>query len=191
MEYNVEEKEIIINRKINELDKFALGFTKVIIKYTDYVIISGYISILLGRARATEDIDMFIKKIPKPKFLELYEDLKKHDFWCLNAEDVNEVYNYLEEKLAIRFARINQAIPNFELKYPREAIDSDTFNDCLIAILPEGKLKISSLERQIAFKKYYLKSKKDIEDALHMEELFKDKLDQAKINKLKRLINKL
>jgi hypothetical protein len=55
-------------------------------------------------------------------------------------------------------------------------------------ILPEGKLKISSLERHLAFKRYFLKSQKDLEDALHVEELFKDKIDYHKINKLKELL---
>src|SRR3989344_3953814 len=191
MEYNIEKREITTNRKLNELDKFALEFIKIIEKYTDYVIISGYISILLGRARATEDIDMFIQKIPKEKFSVLYNDLKNNGFWCLNAEDVNEIFDYLEEGLAVRFARLNQAIPNFEIKYPQRIIDKETFNDYLIAILQNGKLKISSLERQIAFKRFYLKSEKDIEDAVHIEELFKEKIDNDKINKLKRIIEKL
>ena len=191
MEYNIDKKEIIINRKLNELDKFVIEFVEIVRKYMDYIIISGYISILLGRSRATEDIDIFIKKIPLEKFSEFYEDIKNKGFWCLNAEDVNEIYEYLDNNMAVRFARVNQSIPNFELKYPARVIDSETFDDFLIAILPMGRLKISSLERQIAFKRYYLMSEKDLEDAVHIEEIFKEKLNKEKINKLKNQLEKI
>ncbi len=128
------------------------------------------------------------KKISKERFSEMYEDLKANGFWCLNTEDLDEVYTYLEENLAIRFARLNQAIPNFEIKYPKNRIDNETFVDYITVVLPNFKLKISSLERQIAFKRFYLKSQKDIEDALHIEELFKEKLDKDKINKFKDIV---
>ena len=132
-----------------------------------------------------------LKKLPIDKFFELFKELKENEFWCLNVEEPDEIYNYLMEILPVRFARINQAIPNFELKWSENRIDSEIFSDFIIAILPEGELKISSLERHIAFKRYYLKSKKDIEDAIHVEELFNDKLDKEKINKLKKLIEEL
>ena len=61
----------------------------------------------------------------------------------------------------------------------------------IIVKLPYGKLIISSLERQIAFKRYYLKSEKDLEDAMHIEELFKEEIDYEKINKLKKIITNI
>lgn len=191
MEYNPEKKEIILDRELNKLDRFALDFTSILEKHADYVIISGYVSILLGRSRATEDIDVFIKKISLEQFSELYKDLQRKDFECINAETPEEIFSYLKDWLAIRFARKNAPIPNFEVKFPKRDVDRETFNDFITVILPSGKLKISSLERQIAFKMYYLKSEKDIEDALHIEELFKNQLDYGKINKLKNIIENM
>jgi len=191
MEYDVNKKEIILNRELSKLDKFVLDFIKILEKHIDYVIISGYVSILLGRTRATEDIDVFIEKISLEKFSEFYEDAKEQGFECINAEKTEEVFSYLKEGLAIRFSKENLPVPNFEIKFPKREIDKETFNDFIIVILPEGKLKISSLERQVAFKKYYLKSEKDIEDASHIEELFKDKLDYNKINKFKNIIKNI
>lgn len=75
MKYNKERREIILDKELNKIDKFIFDFISIIEKYVDYVIISGYVSILLGRSRATEDVDIFIKKIPKEKFIEMYEDL--------------------------------------------------------------------------------------------------------------------
>ena len=188
MEYNIKGKEIKSNKILNKLDKFALKFIKIIEKYTDYVIISGYISILLGRARATEDIDVFIKKIDFNEFSKLYEELENSGFWCINAENPKEVFSYLNDGLAVRFSRKNEPIPNFEVKFPKRKIDEETFNDFITVKLKEGVIKISSLERQIAFKRYYLKSGKDIEDAEHIEKTFKGQIDYEKVNKLKKII---
>lgn len=188
MEYNVKRREIKLDRKLNVLDKFVLDFIRITEKYTDYVIISGYVSILLGRSRATEDVDIFIERIPEEKFLKLYNELKENGFWCLNSEDGKEIYSYLQDNLAARFSYKGKTIPNFEVKFPKDNLDKETFKDFITVILPQGKLKISSLERHIAFKKYYLKSDKDIEDALHVEELFKQQLNYDKINKLKEII---
>src|SRR3989344_171412 len=141
MEYIPFKRQITLNRELNKLDELTLIFTQILKKYTGYVIISGYVSILLGRARATEDIDVFIKKLDKKKF--------------------------------------------FEFKFSKNLLEQKNFEDFIKVKLKQGEVNISSLERQIAIKKYYLKSEKDIEDALHIEELFKDKLDYSKINKIK------
>src|SRR3989344_1356122 len=146
MEYNSLKKEIISSRKLSLLDKFVVDFIRVLRKHIDYVIISGYVSILLGRTRVTEDIDIFIKRINKEQFSKLYEELKEKGFWCLNAEKTDEIYSFLEDGLAVRFAK------------------------------------------HIAFKRYFLSSDKDIEDALHIEELFKEYIDTEKIKNIKKLI---
>lgn len=191
MEYLSNKKEIILNRELNNLDRFALDFTRILEKHVDYVIISGYVSILLGRSRATDDIDIFIKELTFGQFSELYEDLQRNGFECINAKSPKEIFSYIKDGLAIRFSRKNAPTPNFEVKFPKRDIDRETFTDFITVILPSGKLKISSLERQIAFKKYYLKSEKDIEDAVHIEELFKKQLDYGKIDKLKSIIENM
>jgi hypothetical protein len=190
MEYNAVKKEIKLGRKLSKLDKFAVDFTKILQKHVDYVVISGYVSIILGRSRATEDIDIFIKNISQETFSKLYDELLSKGFECINTEEKNEAFSYLKDNLAIRFSEKNKPIPNFEVKFAKKE-QEDVFDDFIIIKLKEGTLNISSLERQIAFKKYYLQSEKDIEDALHIEELFKEKLDYNKINKLKLVIEKI
>ncbi len=189
MEYYPDKKELKLNRELSNLDRLVLKFIKILEKYAEYVIISGYVSILLGRSRATEDVDLFIKPISFEKFSELYNELKKRGFWCLNAEKPWEVFSYLKDGLAIRFAEEGKSIPNFEVKLIKK--NDDPFEDSINVILSTGEaLKISSLERQIAFKRYYLSSDKDMEDALHVEEIFKEKIDYNKINKFKDFIIK-
>ncbi len=191
MEYNLKNREITLHRIPSELDELVLRFTSIIERYVKYTIISGYISILLGRARATEDVDLFIEFINFEKFKEMYNNLKEEGFWCLNAEDPREIFSFLEEGLAVRFSIEGKPIPNFEVKFPKREIDKGTFEDFLKVHIGGKIIIISSLERQIAFKRYYLKSDKDIEDAIHIEELFKEKIDYEKINKLRRVIESI
>lgn len=56
-------KTIKIDRELSELDVFTIDFIKILKNYSDYVIVSGYVSILLGRARSSEDIDVIIPKM--------------------------------------------------------------------------------------------------------------------------------
>jgi len=186
----IDERTIKLDKPLNVLDQLVLKFVKILEKYVDYVIISGYVSLLFGRTRGTEDVDFFIKEIDLETLTKLYQDLKKNGFWCLNAESNEEVYSYLDESIAVRFAEKGKAIPNMEVKFARKRLNQDVFTDYLIVETVEGVLKISSLERQIAFKRFFLGSPKDLEDAQHVEEVFKDRINQEKIKYYKELIKK-
>lgn len=188
MEYDVAKREIRADKVRNDLDSLSVRFLSIVEKYVDYVIISGYVSILLGRSRATEDVDLFVKPLSKESFFALYDELKDNGFWCLNAEESNEVYDYLLKSTAIRFAEIGKSVPNFEMKFPKDSLDEESFDTFIMVILPYGKIKISSLERQIAFKRYFLKSDKDNEDALFLEEKFKNLIDFKKVDTYRELI---
>ena len=114
--------------------------------------------------------------------------MRKKCYWCLNSSNIEEMYSYLADGLAIRFALKNEAIPNFEIKIAKKNSAVGAFRDRVAVVTKLGRVYISSLERQIAFKKYYLRSDKDLEDAKHIEELFKEKIDFKKIEDYKRLI---
>ncbi|MBI2653559.1 hypothetical protein HYX02_01985 [Candidatus Woesearchaeota archaeon] len=184
----ISKNTIKLDKEINELDKLVFEFINILKKHTDYVIVSGYVAILLGRSRTTEDIDVFIKELDKQKFKALYRDLQKKWYWCLNGENPDELYDYLKDGLAIRFALEPQTTPNFEIKFARKILDLGALQDTLKVIIKDKELKISSLERQIAFKRYYLKSDKDLEDASHIEKLFKEEINKSRIEEYKKLI---
>jgi tRNA U34 5-carboxymethylaminomethyl modifying enzyme MnmG/GidA len=186
MIYNKDKKEILLNRKISNLDKFVIDFTNLL---DEYVLVSGYVSILFGRARATEDVDLLIPKLNFNEFERLWGKIHKNKFECINTSKVKEAFNMLNQ-FAIRFARKNKPIPNMEFKIIKSDLDDYSFNNKIKVIINKKILFISDLEMQIAYKRYLLKSDKDIEDAIHLEELFKEKLNYVKINKLKKIIEK-
>lgn len=184
----IEKDKIRLDKILNELDVYVLDFIKILEKHIKYVIVSGYVSILFGRSRGTEDIDIFIESTSKEKLKIFYRELEDSGYWCLNVDDINEIYEYLSNGTAVRFAKKGETIPNFEIKFALKGRDKETLQDVVIVSTKQGNLRISSLERQIAFKRYYLKSDKDMEDALHIEEIFKSNLDYDKIKKIGKML---
>ncbi len=99
----IKNQEIVLEKRLSELDKFLLKCLNQIKPY-NYVVVSGYVSILLGRARATEDIDLIIEKMERHEFERLFSKISK-DFWCLNTSNPKIAYKLLSEGLSIRFAK--------------------------------------------------------------------------------------
>jgi hypothetical protein len=141
-----------------------------------YVVVSGYVSILFGRNRSSEDIDIIIEKLTLPKFGMLWNELNK-EFECINAENKDSAYkDYLLTHHAIRFSRKGEFIPNMEIKFPKIDLDDWTIANRKEVSLNKHQIFISPLELQIPFK-LFLGSEKDIEDAKYLYKLFKDNLN--------------
>lgn len=187
MKYSPDEKKIILNRKLNKLDTFVLSFTRHLDKY---VVVSGYVSILFGRSRATEDIDLLIPKMSEQEFQSLWDRLSENDFECINTSYPEEAFKMLKEH-AIRFSEKNKPIPNMEFKIIADEIGKYSFDNKIRVILDKGELFVSPLEMQIAYKLDLGKqgNEKDIEDAKHLYELFKEKLNNAELLKLINQLN--
>ncbi len=149
------------------------------------MIVSGYVAILLGRARASEDVDVIIPRITFSDFKKLYGNLKENDFYCLNAEEEKIVYSYLEENLAIRFAKLDTTIPNIKLKWIKDDFDKIAMKKTIDVTIKDKHICISHLELQVAFKEVILKSPKDLEDALHLRSVAKEYLDFSLIQEYK------
>ncbi|MFH1587584.1 MAG: hypothetical protein ABID38_07040 [Candidatus Diapherotrites archaeon] len=189
MEFKFKGNKIIFERELSNLDKLVIKFTKILDRLgIDYVIISGYIAILFGRSRHTEDIDLFIEEMPFSKFVEFWQKLEKEGFECINTSNPKEAYNdYLVEMLAIRFAERGMIQPNFELKFPKSKINRYSLKNKVEVLFNNERLNTSEMELQIAFK-LYLGSEKDFEDARHLYNLLKGSLD---LNLLKKQIKEL
>ena len=69
--YTMEDNVIVINRDLTELDIFVRDFLNVFKKHNDYLIVSGFVSIVTGRSRGTEDVDMSEMSIRKLRALAL------------------------------------------------------------------------------------------------------------------------
>lgn len=187
MEYDTNKKEIISNKILNELDKFVIDFISIMKKYTNYVIVSGYVSILLGRSRASEDVDLLIPKMNSSDFKEMFNSLISKGYECANTSNPEEAYSMLDE-YAIRFFK-ETPIPNMEFKKITNNIQKEAFENKIKVRLKEKTLFISPLELQIVYKLSLtakgsfdeISSDKDFEDAKHLYETFKEKLNKEKL----------
>ncbi len=185
----IDGKTIKLDKDPNELDKLVITFIDILKKYANYVVVSGYVAILFGRSRGTEDIDILIEEIPKEQFFKFLEDIIKHRFWCINTDEREEMYDMLQTGDAIRFAIKHTFQPNFEVKFIKDKIQERAIKEKIKVILPKYEMYTSPLEMQIAYKEVMLKSEKDKEDALHLRKLFKEKLNESRIEMYKNLIN--
>lgn len=167
-------------KELNDLDKLVIDFIRVLDRNkVKYVLVSGYVSILFGRSRSSEDIDIIVKKMPKRRFFVLWEDLSKKHFECIIPDNFESAYDkYLMKRVSIRFSRKDQPIPNIEFMFPKaEDLDNWVLRNGKQVQLNKQVLKISPIELQIAYK-LFLGSEKDIEDARHLYHLFKESLNQ-------------
>jgi hypothetical protein len=178
MDITFEKGKLFMNNKvISDLDTFVLDFIQILKHYTEYVIVSGYISILLGRARGTEDIDILIPPLIKKKFFMFYEKLIEKKYVILNPENEYGLYSMLEDGLGIRIAGRDTVIPNIELKFIKNEFDFFSFKNKLQIIMDSKNLYIPPFELQIPYK-LYLGSPKDIEDALYLWDLSKNHVNK-------------
>lgn len=90
-----------MDREISDLDKFVLKFINILKKHTEYVLISGYVAILLGRSRTTEDVDLFIPRLSRENFSKLYAELLSQNFWSINADAETELFEMLDRKSVV------------------------------------------------------------------------------------------
>ncbi len=180
--YDIQNNEIHLKKILNLLDNFAIRTCRIINKFFDYVIVGGYVAILFGRSRTTEDIDVIIRKgnLDIELMEEFYSYLQSKNYWVFNALTPKTGYKMLKNGINIRIAEKEKIIPNIELKLARKNIDYESFNKSIKVILEKGSLLVGNLELNIAFK-FYLSSMKDIEDAVYLYCLFNEYIDIEKI----------
>lgn len=176
MEIKYGKDGIVLEKTLNELDKFVIKVTALFDSCNiDYAIMAGYVAILFGRTRGTEDVDVFVK-LEKSRFDCLAEKLEKEDLWIVNTSDPEQAFTMLSEGDPIRISRKEGYAPNFEIKIAKDEVDRLSLESKIRVSLNGHELYIVPLEMEIAFK-LYLGTQKDLEDARHLFKLFEGKLD--------------
>ncbi len=189
MEYEYSEDSIRLPGKaLTVIDRLVLDFvSRIKIKY---VIVSGYVAILFGRNRNTEDIDLFIERVKLGEFTKFYENIiASKRYYCINAENAKEAYELLtDEKSSIRFAEPGTFDPNFEVKFPQNELNLYSLEHAIDVVINERhRIKMGPMELQLAYK-LKLGSEKDLLDAAHLYEIFKKDINRRE---LKSFIKKL
>lgn len=184
MEFEFLEGKIKFSKELSDIDRFVIDLVKILDRIDiKYSVISGYLAILFGRPRITEDVDVFIEDIGYPKFKKFFDVLIENGYEFLNSSKSEDLfYNYLKESLGIRVAKIKSVFPNMEIKIAKSKLDKISLENRITIELNGNEISTSGLELQIAFK-LYLGTRKDIEDARFVFKLFEDKLNIVEIEK--------
>jgi hypothetical protein len=163
-------------KQLTKIDRFVLDFIDATRRHVKYVIVSGYVSILFGRSRGTEDIDIIIEGMTSDRFHSFFESVVSNGFYFLNPEDEAGLFEMLEAGLGIRAAHNGTIIPNIELKFAKDDFDAYALDNRVKIVIVNEVLHISPLELQIPYK-IWLGSEKDIEDAVFLWELLGETID--------------
>lgn len=183
-----------MNRQVkdkNILNDFCSRFCKILEKHCRYIVVSGFVAIASGRARGTEDIDVIIERIGKPEFIRLHNNLIKSGFVCMQSDSADMIYaDYLANNDSVRYTFKDMPLPEMELKLAKDELDN-------LQLQNRQKIKeigldvwFSPINFNIAFKEEYLKSDKDIEDAVFLRKIYKDKISEERIDEIKKLIRR-
>lgn len=87
---------LYVERAPNQLDELAIAFSEILDQVgIEHVYIAGYVSILAGRARSTEDVDVLIEPIDKATADELATTLGTEGYWG-PAMPLTSMYEMLE-----------------------------------------------------------------------------------------------
>lgn len=180
--YTIDGDVIVINRELTELDLFVNDFLEILKKYSDYLIVSGFVSISTGRTRGTEDVDLLVPVMEKDKFVQLFRELQEKGFWCYQGESLDEVYGYVENLVGIRFARVNEMYPNMEfipINQTKKAKYFEFTHPQKMRV-QDFEFKVPPIEFEILYKEIVLAGEKDIQDAKHLRTLFSEIIKEEK-----------
>ncbi|MBS3079161.1 hypothetical protein J4218_03500 [Candidatus Pacearchaeota archaeon] len=189
--YSFENNVIIINRELTELDIFVKDFLEILKKYSDYLVVSGFVSISSGRTRGTEDVDILFPIIDESEFSLLFNELIIKGFWCYQADDFKQAYSYIKGFNSIRFARVGEMFPNIELIpiNPSKKAKYFEFTHPQKIKIDGFEFKIPPIEFEILYKEIILAGKKDMEDARHLRTFFSDILNHNKFKEYEKIIS--
>ncbi|MBU0460266.1 MAG: hypothetical protein KJ771_05655, partial [Nanoarchaeota archaeon] len=173
---------------LNILNQFCIEFCKIIEKHCRYIVVSGFLAIASGRTRGTEDIDMIIEKIDLNIFKNIFIDLSRNGFVCMQSDKVEEIYDYLKDNLSVRFTWKNKELPEMEVKFAKDLLDKYQLDNRVKLELTGLDIWFSNVNVNIAFKEELLKSPKDLEDARHLRIVYSELVNKAEIDHVKELI---
>ena len=177
---------LTVSRELSELDKDVLEFTRILDACkVDYVIVSGYVAILTGRSRSTEDIDVILESLSETETEQLVTELKDRGYWGM-AMPLDEMYSMLSAGSRIRIAKEGEMYPNFETWFVSNDVEREALSNPLTVTFDEGQIEISPLELQIAYKLRLAQaadslSGKDFEDALHLYLTFEERFNTEQL----------
>ncbi|PSQ12657.1 hypothetical protein BRC99_05025 [Halobacteriales archaeon QS_7_69_60] len=178
---------VVIDKPPSDLDRLMLEVGDVLDAVgIEYAVVSGYVAVLFGRSRATEDIDVIIERFGEETADELAKRLRKAGYWG-SAMPLDDLHETLADDLPARIAEEGHRVPNVELKFASDESDRISLDNAISVRLGGETLRVGPLEFQIAYK-LDMGAQKDYEDALYLHEVTEPSLNGTA---LERYVTKL
>jgi len=176
------EDTLVVDREPNDLDDLAITVSTTLDSLDiDHVFVSGYVAILAGRSRATEDIDVLLERISEDEIETLVDRLEEQKLWG-PAMPLDSMADLLEDDIWI--ARAGEMVPHVEAKFVDDEFDRASLDHRIAARITgaDVELPIGPLELQIAYK-LYLGTRTDFEDAVHLHAMFEETLNAGELQR--------
>ncbi|WP_200531372.1 hypothetical protein [Halorubrum sp. LN27] len=174
------DRGLVVDREPNRLDDLAIEFSRILSRLDiAHVFVAGYVAILAGRSRSTEDIDVFIERCSTERIDDLVTELEREGYWA-PAMPLAEMYGNLTSGTNIWVAPDGEMTPHLEVKFPGDEFDRASLKNAIDAHVGEDTVPIGPLELQIAYK-LWLGDRTDLEDAAHLFTMFGETLSTTRL----------
>jgi len=177
---------LTLSRELSELDRDVIEFTSVLDdEGINYVIVSGYVAILTGRSRSTEDVDTVLEPLSQTELDRLADRLDEEGYWGM-AMPLDEMAEMLGGGDRLRVAEDGEMYPNFEVWLASNDLEREALSTAITTEVDGHEVSISSIELQIAYKLRLAEGAgttngKDFEDALHLYLTFEDQFKSEQL----------
>lgn len=172
--------EVRIDKPPSDLDRLVLDAVDVLESVgVEYAVVSGYVVVLLGRARATEDVDLITERFDEETAVELADRFTDAGFWG-PAMPLESMYETLADDLPVRIAEADHRVPNVEVKFASDGYDRRSLRETVTVRFDGETLRVGGFELQIAYK-LHMDTPKDFEDALYLHDVAEPTLNTRKL----------
>lgn len=159
--------EVVVDKPLNDLDELLVGVGSVLDENgVGHAVVGGYVAVLFGRSRATEDIDLLCEPFDRETADAVADGLRRAGYWG-SAMPLDDLYETLADGVPVRIAEDGHRVPNVELKFASDEDDRISLHERVTVRLGSETIHVGSLEFQIAYK-LSMGAQKDFEDALHL-----------------------
>jgi hypothetical protein len=109
----------------------------------------------------------------------------------MQSDSVSEIYDYLKDKISVRYTLKDKPLPEMEVKFSKDELDEMQLNTRIKLPLTRLDIWFSSINMNIAFKEELLKSDKDLKDAEHLRKIYPEFIDESEILNIKKMIRRI
>ena len=174
--------KIEVESGASDLDELVWRLVSRLKKYTEYVLVSGYIAILLGMERPTQDVDVVISGFrSRSDFNNFFNELRELG-WETIPSNLDELHFLLEERNE-KIDLFTDKQWYFDFKKARNKWALLSLENPLTVKKGDYEFKIAPPEIQIPYK-LWLGSDKDIKDAAFIYEKLKPIIDRKAMKEI-------